>query len=318
MRNQFNYYKDKSVNRDLTVDFNLPSSGNAYNGGYYINGLTKVSGGSGYDKGIKYIDQNAFSEKNIIDFTEITDQYLKLSSFKHNETSKNDEYILRNDFLSFYNNYINEETLEGFTLNYDNQEKQIIFNKNQTFNLYKKTNNGDFIPSKNIEILDQSSIFRFDKEYNLNEISYITSQNPKDINISQIATLFINTLTKEITFDFIKGKEWEKESFVLKISGYGISSLLGFIPYNNQNNVFEFDHQSTPTFYDKQENEDITSLFNKKIKTELTYYDLFKNEEINIIESRKFTFKKNNSYILPLNWSKNKKPNLFIQENTMK
>ncbi|WAM01118.1 hypothetical protein NWE60_00205 [Mycoplasmopsis felis] len=39
MRNQFNYYKDKSVNRDLTVDFNLPSSGNAYNGGYYINGL---------------------------------------------------------------------------------------------------------------------------------------------------------------------------------------------------------------------------------------------------------------------------------------
>ncbi|UWV84272.1 hypothetical protein [Mycoplasmopsis felis] len=170
-----------------------------------------------------------FSKKNIIDFTEITDQYLKLSSFKHNETSKNDEYILRNDFLSFYNNYINEETLEGFTLNYDNQEKQIIFNKNQTFNLYKKTNNGDFIPSKNIEILDQSSIFRFDKEYNLNEISYITSQNPKDINISQIATLFINTLTKELTFDFIKGKEWEKESFVLKISGYGISSLLGFI-----------------------------------------------------------------------------------------
>ncbi|WP_322909048.1 ABC transporter permease [Mycoplasmopsis felis] len=311
MRNQFNYYKDKSVNHDLTVDFNLPSSGNAYNGGYYINGLTKVSGGSGYDKGIRYIDQNAFSEKNIIDFTEITDQYLKLSSFKHNETSKNDEYILRNDFLSFYNNYINEETLEGFTLNYDNQEKQIIFNKNQTFNLYKKTNNGDFIPSKNIEILDQSSIFRFDKEYNLNEISYITSQNPKDINISQIATLFINTLTKELTFDFIKGKEWEKESFVLKISGYGISSLLGFIPYNNQNNVFEFDHQSTPTFYDKQENEDITSLFNKKIKTELTYYDLFKNEEINIIESRKFTFKKNNSYILPLNWVKKQKTESF-------
>ncbi|UWV84941.1 hypothetical protein NW066_05280 [Mycoplasmopsis felis] len=63
MRNQFNYYKDKSVNRDLTVDFNLPSSGNAYNGGYYINGLTKVSGGSGYDKGIKYIDQMHFQKK---------------------------------------------------------------------------------------------------------------------------------------------------------------------------------------------------------------------------------------------------------------
>ncbi|UWW00882.1 hypothetical protein NW064_00060 [Mycoplasmopsis felis] len=81
--------------------------------------------------------------------------------------------------------------------------------------------------------------------------------------------------------------------------------------YNNQNNVFEFDHQSTPTFYDKQENEDITSLFNKKIKTELTYYDLFKNEEINIIESRKFTFKKNNSYILPLNWVKKQKTESF-------
>ncbi|MCU9937403.1 hypothetical protein NW731_02825 [Mycoplasmopsis felis] len=64
MRNQFNYYKDKSVNRDLTVDFNLPSSGNAYNRGYYINGLTKVNGGSGYDKGIRYIDQNAFSKKH--------------------------------------------------------------------------------------------------------------------------------------------------------------------------------------------------------------------------------------------------------------
>ncbi|MFL1059737.1 hypothetical protein ACJONO_05345, partial [Mycoplasmopsis synoviae] len=61
--------------------------------------------------------------------------------------------------------------------------------------------------------------------YKLSDIATITFDNSKAI-VSQLSTLFINVVSKQVTFDILKGRQWVEEK-----SGYRftMSDLVKFL-----------------------------------------------------------------------------------------
>ncbi|UWV92698.1 hypothetical protein [Mycoplasmopsis cynos] len=61
------------------------------------------------------------------------------------------------------------------------------------------------------------------------------------MNISQLSTLFINFKTHQMTFDSIKGSEWENIDGAIKVFGDELAGLLGFKRIKNSEFVYELD-----------------------------------------------------------------------------
>ncbi|TDV24416.1 ABC-type antimicrobial peptide transport system permease subunit [Mycoplasmopsis mustelae] len=315
MRNQFNTYKKLSVNHDLTVDFNLPSSGTTFNDGYYINGYSKVDGGSSYDKGIKYVADDAFNEKNIIDFASIKDRYIDISTF-FKQAPLRHKYILKNDFAAIYNTYnfsnSDNQNTNVISLDFNDDDKKIFFHKDFNLKLYQKDQNQNYIVAKNSVNLNQTSQFHFDKTYTLSDISYISSQNNDEMYISQLATLYINATTKELTFDFIKGRDWKYNNAVIEISNDKLANLLSLKQLASNTEIYELDKNRIPTLYIKNQNDDISSYINKKLKNNVLYTDLFSEPNKTVDYDEKFTFEKGKSYNIPLSWAKIQRSETFF------
>ncbi|WP_117275799.1 FtsX-like permease family protein [Mycoplasmopsis edwardii] len=302
MKNQYKRYKDSSVAHDLTVDLNLPISGSVYNNGFFINGLSKKDGSIDYNKPIKYYPSNNKKVTSIIDFETIKDRYFSLSNFI-NDNSYINKYISRSDFLSLYNTYIPETPESGILkLNFDNDEKFFTLKQKRTLPVFVK-NGQEYTEDKSETQLDKSGRFRFDKQYTLNEISYITSTNEENINLSQLATLFINSKTKEMTFDSIKGNEWSETVSVIKITNLELAKLLGFKSLENNEFVYEVDKSITPRMIEIAQDDKVSNFVNKELKSDYSYADFFDSKTIKLKITNKFTFEADTNYKIPLNWA---------------
>ncbi|WAM07105.1 hypothetical protein ONA23_03090 [Mycoplasmopsis cynos] len=161
-------------------------------------------------------------------------------------------------FLSFYNSYAPEELKNNinddsqkndnkkkpeslFKLDFSKPQKTFKLNHKITFNVYVKNINNNFeLDSENVK-LDKNAKYTFDKQYKLSDISYITSNDEKSVNISQLSTLFINFKTHQMTFDSIKGSEWENIDGAIKVFGDELAGLLGFKRIKNSEFVYELD-----------------------------------------------------------------------------
>ncbi|VEU69317.1 Uncharacterised protein (plasmid) [Mycoplasmopsis canis] len=216
-----------STSHDLTVDLNLPINGSVYNNGFFINGLSKEDGSIDYNKPIKYVPENFRESTNIINFSEVRDNYFSLSNFI-DDPNYNNKYISRSDFLNLYSTYIPEKPETGILdLDFSKSNKQFSLKQKRIVPIYKKVNN-NFQKEVIKTTLNKSATYQFDKDYILSDISYITSKDENSVNISQLSTLFINPMTNVMTFDSLKGYEWEDDFGVIKINGSELAHLLGF------------------------------------------------------------------------------------------
>ncbi|MGZ9796871.1 ABC transporter permease [Mycoplasma sp. 4013] len=311
MRTQFNNYKKISVAHDLTVDYNLPASGQAFNDGYYINGETKFTGGAGYDKGIRYVSDDAFSNKKIIDFNEITDRYINISNFFNDKSDKH-KYILKNDFSTLYNTYSASDDSEFLDLDYTKPQKKMHFKKNYLINLYQKNDDGSFsqsVVTKELHIFDK---FHLDKQYKFSDIAFINSENQNNIYFSQLSALYINADTHEATFDFVKGKQWELTDAVVKVENNELAKLLGLVSLVNNPYVYIIDGSNKPTLYTHNKDDDITKYISKEIKANLNYSDLFSSPSFAVSKKEKFEFTKNADYLIPNKWAKIRRTESFF------
>ncbi|EIE42262.1 ABC transporter permease protein [Mycoplasmopsis canis UFG1] len=302
MKKQYERYQEMSTSHDLTVDLNLPINGSVYNNGFFINGLSKEDGSADYNKPIKYVSENFRESTNIINFSEVRDNYFSLSNFIE-DPNYNNKYISRSDFLNLYSTYIPEKPETGILdLDFSKSNKQFSLKQKRIVPIYKKVNN-NFQKEVIKTTLNKSATYQFDKDYILSDISYITSKDENSVNISQLSTLFINPMTNVMTFDSLKGYEWEDDFGVIKINGSELAHLLGFSPLENNNFVYKVDKNITPKLITIDENDKASNFSVKRLNNNFSYNDLFQDRNIEVVSESKFIFEAKEKYNIPLNWA---------------
>ncbi|WP_036463874.1 ABC transporter permease [Mycoplasmopsis sturni] len=304
MKTQFKQYKEDSNGHDLTIDLNIPSSGSMYNNGYYVNGLTQFNGGVYYDKPLNYIQQNYKQIENIINFDQIDQNYLQLSSFVPNQKEFANKYIRTTDFIKFYNAYQNPYSSDKINLNYVNPQKSFTITSDYILPTYKKENQ-DFKPFFKKLYANKSQKYVLDRDYKFTEIANLNSIDDQII-VSQLVTLFVNIKTGEMTFDFIKGKNWEVNEESVRISDDKLATLLGLSKYKNQEKVYFVDRNLNSNLIIYPESNKLSDYYNVAIIKEQSYSHLFGNEDVVIDVKDKFTFYKNTEYNVPLKWASEK------------
>ncbi|QCZ36892.1 ABC transporter permease [Mycoplasma nasistruthionis] len=320
MKQQYQTIKNKSIAHDITVDLNLPANGNAYNDGYYINGLVQSDSlPSAYNKPLNYVDGPNYKElANVIDLKQITDSFLPLSHFVDKEKFKN-KYIKRQDFVQLYSNYDTDNNNSSLiTLNYDEPAKIFETKTNYVMDLYVKDMLGNYKNDTETITINNQDTFRLDKTYNLSDIAYISSSENIKVILSQLSSLFINTVTKEATFDLIKGQQWKLTNPVFTIMPDQIAKLLGFKKYENNENIFVVDKNTTPFLIDINSNDSTADFITKNLRQDIPYSNLFEEEFKTADKNMKFTFEIGQKYNLPTKWAAKQEKITYYQRKEYK
>ncbi|VEU76329.1 ABC transporter permease [Mycoplasmopsis columboralis] len=304
MKVQYQKYKNLSNGHDLTVDLNIPSSGSFYNNGYYINGLTQSNGGIYYDKPINYISGQYSLQRNIISIENIQDNFINLSTFVGSNDEFSNKYIKRNDFIKLYNALSDKNFSEqGIILNYKNPTKSFVVNQNYSLDTFTKNGN-NYEEFKTKLFANKNNSFTLDKNYKLSELLTLDKSGDQ-IYFSQLPTLFVNLQTNEVTFDFVKGKNWEEQEQAYKVFGKSLAKLFGLKPIANSEFVYVKDSTIEPILVDFP-NEDENTLeqyYNIDLHNNYSYFDLFGNEDIQIDKNKSFSFQANKEYLVPSSWA---------------
>ncbi|WP_036452547.1 hypothetical protein, partial [Mycoplasma buteonis] len=322
MSRQYNSYKLKSKTHDLTVDFNLNANGNAYNNGYYINGLTQNDSHIDYDKALRYVSVDQNGEPNfkqnykIIDFNVLQNQeYLNLSNFFSSPEEKEkfaSQYIKTSDLLTLYSNYNNEkDTLEEqplLNLEFTDQGQQIVLKNHYLINSYVKEN-GKYSLNINSRTLNNSSasVFAFDKTYKLSDLVSINNENDF-IVISQVPEMYINLSESNpiATFDLIKARKWKEENkLIYTLNSKSVAGALGFLPKNGADDKFRriINQSGDYGLINFDENDTLENIYEKSLKNLFSYSNVFNSNEITASAPQQFEFEANKKYHIPYEWT---------------
>ncbi|MEA4191213.1 ABC transporter permease [Mycoplasma sp. 2248] len=316
MKQQYEAAKKKSVSHNITIDLNLSTNAKAYNDGYFVNGLSKsdslvYENKSVYDKGINYITDNYKKEGYVIDLTRITDSFIPLSLFVDEEKYK-DKYIDRVDFIKIYNTYdFKNENASSLTLDFDKAIKTMRMKTDFIVNLYKKENDS-YSPVTTQVVLNLNDHFVLDKTYKLEDIGYITTDTESNVILSQVKTLFLNIVTKEATFDVVKGKEWMYERVCLSVEPATLAVKLGFDKYQGNNYIFILNKDKNSTLINIQDDAKPTDVVNVELNTEFDYSSLY-DESRTLDKPIPFVFETNHTYNIPLKWAAKQEEYTYYQ-----
>ncbi|TQC51530.1 ABC transporter permease [Mycoplasmopsis mucosicanis] len=243
----FENYKHVSKLHDVSVDLNLPTQGNAYNQGYFINGETsetlKQKGKSSYEPIIYHIDDSTFDRYkelakeyshsvNIELSNSQTPEYIQLSNLSSDfEDNLKNKYIKSENLFDFYNIAKNETNIGAkhksvdFDLSNINNPFFKLYNSKEV-QLFEK-NNTDFTEFKQQIELKTTDNASFDNDSRLGDILLLSRDN-NEIYASQLSPLYVNVQTIEITHDYTKSLQWSDEGVLFTIEPKIIASVLGF------------------------------------------------------------------------------------------
>ncbi|MFV8483211.1 ABC transporter permease [Mycoplasma sp. 1932B] len=315
MKLQYNKIKDKSISHDLTIDLNLSTNAKAYNDGYLINGLAQADAlPEAYNKPILYVDNNYKKAVDIIDLRKVEDDFVPLKNFI-DDPKYADGYIKKTDFIKMYN-LLKSDDVENsvLKLDYSKAKKTFTLASNYSIDLFTRGINDDFVPAKKEVELTSDTQLHFDKHYQISDIAYVTESLEGKI-LSQVSTMFINVLSKEITFNLIKGQNWKKTAPVIEVQPSEFIWTLGFKPYNDQKLVFVQDNNIVPTLISGIDNASIAQLMQTKLADNIAYEQLFgKNKKYTTtVEKEYFQFNKEETYNIPLKWAAKRETVTYYQ-----
>ncbi|MCT4469607.1 ABC transporter permease [Mycoplasma sp. HS2188] len=242
----FNNYKRVSKLHDVSVDLNLPTQGDAYNQGYFINGESSQTlsstGKKGYTPIIYDIDQSLynsygqaakeylFANQNEL-YTDSLSEYIPFSELGINDPELNNKYFHRDDLLNLYSIFLAEKSNNitdksiDFILNDPNNARISLYN-NHSFDVYKYQDNFYSHMTENVSIQPSENV-HFDSDVQLGKIiSFKTIQDR--LYATQVASLYINVETKEITENFQKASKWINENKAFIVPPHAIATALGF------------------------------------------------------------------------------------------
>ncbi|UUD36222.1 ABC transporter permease [Mycoplasmopsis citelli] len=304
MKVQYNKYRNLSNGHDLTVDLNIPSSGTFFNNGYYVNGLTQSNGGIYYDKPINYISGQYSLSRDIISTELINDNYISLAKFVGNNDEFSNKYIRKSDFIRFYNSLVDPNFSEqGIKFNYTTATKTFSINKNYSLTAYLKDK--DTFNEYKIKLSpDKLRAFSFDHDYKISDLINL-EKNDDTIYFSQLPILFVNLKTNELTFDFVKGKEWDQKEQAYKIFGNKLAKLFGLTQLNDNEFVYVRDTSTEPVLATLpiEKDGDLAEFYNTPIKNIYSYEQLFGSENIIIDVTKSFAFESSRNYLVPIEWA---------------
>ncbi|MEA4115359.1 ABC transporter permease [Mycoplasma sp. 744] len=352
MTRSFENYKNFSKLHDINVDLNLPNNGFAFNGGYFINGessyeLNTKENNANYSP-IEYsIDfeksfhNSAFLEwkkqlnqtqqieldniinsykndsigTNTLSFENINTDFIPTNNIKHKDLEQfKNLYFAKSDLQNFFNN---SNFLENIILNINdiNNPYFKIVNTNFNLNLYELTNNNQYKKKQTKKIIDLESLIVFDKDYQINDLLRLTTDNANNILASQVSPIFINVYTNIATLNFSLGNKWIDEQQAIRIEPIQIMKLLGFDKVNNDNYL-----------YKKIENKDLSNIlmiapfdnFDSSTKFRKEFFAKLLIDENNNYVNSDLTYKfiTNENYGLDQNWIINlRSKNNFLRTN---
>ncbi|WP_027120527.1 FtsX-like permease family protein [Mycoplasmopsis lipofaciens] len=329
----FENYKQVSKLHDVSVDLNLPTQGNAYNEGYFVNGetadslksnnqkfYTPISYSINYDKSfglsstpINNKKEYFGSESNILYITN-NDGFIKLSEIGELNPVFSDYYIKKDDLVNFYTSYRGEKNnnieisnsefylddIDGLGFNFKHETKVEVFEKtssNKYINLTKK-----FVLEPN----DSNQLF-FDKQYSIGDImslEIINVGNDTEIYGKQLSSLYVNLKDKLLTFDFTLGNQWVDSGIGIGLTPTQVANLLSFnhiekskfiFKQNNINNNLSKFIDYEGSFQQLNENLKLNSFWYAK-----DIFGLNNNQET--IQKQHYTFEANKKYLLKKEW----------------
>lgn len=309
MKQQYKKYDEISNGHEFTVDLNLPFSGNIYNNGYFVNGLTQIEGGPFFGKGLNYVEPNYRKIYDSIDIEAIETPYVKMDNFFQNDNFLKDKYIKKSTLTEL----VEKNNVDQFVIyNFENPEKTFRLTKDFETDLFVK-NGEEFVKYEKRYTLKRSDVFHLDKAYKLQDIASISSENERTPILSQMSTLFINVKTKQATFDYNVGKKWDIEDNAVKVSPVDYVEKLGFSKYNDSNFIFKLDNTKSPILISINGNESISNFYEKEIKLNIPYSDIFKESSVDHDSIEKYTLRKNIDFSLPVQWAVKKENLVYWQ-----
>ncbi|VEU77193.1 ABC transporter permease [Mycoplasmopsis columbina] len=277
MVRSFENYKKVSVLHDATVDLNIPSSGNAYNQGYFVNGESsddlknrtfserfykpieyhinydKTFKSTAFEEWKKHVDStltidndikeylNDQNGENILYLEHLKEDYIPLNLIQSTDISQinanNDLYFKKDDLLNFYRLSKNSDSGVNFNLDDINNPRFEATHGTWVINLYKQDAEGNYVQTTKDIRLENSATLNFDQNYYLGNILQITSDE-NNIYASQVSAAFVNLLTKEVTLKFAIGNEWISKGIGVKIEPQVLANYLGFNKINESDNFY--------------------------------------------------------------------------------
>ncbi|EFF41341.1 ABC transporter permease [Mycoplasmopsis alligatoris] len=302
MSQQYNEYKKESKLHDLTLDLNIPSSGNAYNNGFLVNGLSKERQEhfESYEKPLIYKAQNKnLVSKYIINLEVESGKYIKLQNIGVSDDKFKDLYFDKNDFYDIFKFFNISEVQSTVKFELNPKSKSFVkFLKDYNIETYENKNN-EFVKSVKNNQINLTDSIRLDKEYKFSDIFRSRTLLDDKTIFTDPSTLFINLETKEATFDFVKGRGWDDLNRSYKVPVLQLANAFGLIPSNESNTIFKFDSSKTPSLLNAKL--DLKNQATATLKNEVKLSDLSKEKVGQSIDNL-YTFVKNKEYNLPKNY----------------
>ncbi|MEE3928257.1 FtsX-like permease family protein [Mycoplasmopsis ciconiae] len=277
MSTQFKKYTQRSKLQDFTIDLNLPTNGNAYNGGFYINNLDQniENVSQNYNKPILYFDPKDYIyETKILNLNNEPDKdFIKLSRLNVDDINLKDKYILKSELLKFYSinpSGTNKSIALRFVLD-DINNPYMITSDNVKFSLYEKNNNNEFKKIYYRDSFNKDALITFDDSYKLNELMNLSFLDNKTF-ADQISSVYINLKTKEATFDISKGKVWLTEGYGYLLDLNEFAAALNFDKTNNSNEyLINLEKIKQSKIIDLDESNPLKSTIKKSINLSLIH-----------------------------------------------
>ncbi|WP_041594092.1 ABC transporter permease [Mycoplasma crocodyli] len=307
INNQYVQYKDKSKLHDLTLDLNIPSSGNAYNNGYFVNGLTKdkIENYESYDKPLIYKNSaNFLQTKFVLNLDSEKQKYIKLEKIGVTDSNFKDLYFAKDDLYDLYN-FFNVSKLQS-TVDFDldistdpSKKPRILFKRDYKINTYK-FEKGTFVLSKNENRISGLNNVKLDKDYKFSDIFRVRKLSNNSIIFTEPSTLFINTKTHEATFNYEKGREWDDNSISYKLPIAELANSFGLKIVNPEETIFKLDETITkPTLLSSKI--DLSNVDASIVKKEFIF-NTVTTKEISKSEDNLFVFLKDKTIEIPKNF----------------
>ncbi|WP_406617101.1 ABC transporter permease [Mycoplasmopsis adleri] len=240
----FNNYKQVSKMQDIVVDLNLPTQGIAYNQGYFVNGQAIGKDGVKQYTPITYDIKNPSNEYKPEQTNALflpKSEYLNINDFNYKDTNKplytTQAYIKKSAFETLYSIYLADVNNPNVQFDLTNPESAFIkFLHPVKFTLYNE--HGKELTQKLTLPVNQELTFTpkaNGQPYTIGDLMtlrYETIDNVKSIVAEQVAPLFINIKTKEITPEYSVGNRWLTDQISVRINANDWIKYFGFKPYN--------------------------------------------------------------------------------------